>query len=252
MDANRNRNKIAVVMPSRGRPTYANEVWNNILSTAKDDRRLKFYIYIDTTDPEREGYEQKFAGLQPSINLFLNGREGLEYDSVCYKITEMAKAASNEGADFILSIGDDNHFVQDGWDDRLDEIYACYPDRLLCAGWNSQERDDVCTAFCMSKELLSVLGWFFPPEYIHFHGDIVLREVMSAIGRFSTFPDIFVDDMNPKYGFKRTGRIIDETHSRHRTPDIIKHDQDLYLRSGPMAIAATNRVREEIEKFRKG
>lgn len=224
--------KIAITMPSRGRADLALAVWKNILDTALSRKRVSLYIFIDEDDPMYLRYLDNFADKEPEVYLIVNNTGEAAYDRIPVRINVAAEKAMANGAEILVSFCDDNE-VSAGWDIELDSVFGAIPDRLLCATFREREKEHVkekSVVAATSKEMIKLLGFFMPPQFIHFYTDFFFYHICERAGRFWMSNRVFVKDLNPKWGFNRTGRVIDETHTRHRTRFIVNHDKEMFYR----------------------
>lgn len=245
-------NRIAVTMPARGRADYAKWVWDNVLETAEKKERIALYIFIDSDDPDYEKYLAHFDKQEPKIRVFANDRSDPYYEHIATRINYAAWKAIDDGFDIMITFSDDNEVVGAGWDIEIDEVFSQYPDKLLCATWNAPNREMVkekAVVACTSKEMIQVLGYLMPPQFIHFYTDWYFYTVCKNCNRFWMSEKNFVKDLNPKHGKKITDRKIDDTHKRHRTKAIIAHDKRLWDSRFEGIRQDTQKLQEAIAKF---
>lgn len=125
------------------------------------------------------------------------------------KVNALGKKAKGD----ILFAGADDIVVQYvGWDDRLREEYNKIPDGVALVWVNDGElSDSIPRHFSMKRKIAEALGWIFPPELKHYHGDRVLFRIFLGLGRLRYLQDLVVEHytINPH---NAVGFQYDKTH----------------------------------------
>ena len=145
--------------------------------------RLIFQFYIDSDDDELSLYGQVLEKLRDdyeTTGAILMGNIGDQIG--CPRAANMLALSSD--TDLVKMCGDDLVFITDGWDDRLDEEAAKYPDGLFLFWLNDElSRQDYSCFPIFGRRWIDTLGYFFPTVFEHYFADLWVMEVACRIGR---------------------------------------------------------------------
>jgi hypothetical protein len=175
--------RLAVIVPSRGRPEAMRELLATFEETCTADTRI--ICRVDDDDPMLPGYREAVP-----YHLYCGPRIGLGAS-----INEMALARIDQD-DVIGFMGDDHRPRTHGWDARvLEEITAeplavVYGDDLL------QGRNLASQVF-MSSQLVRRLGWFNPPGIRHMYIDNFWMTLGANLGTLTFLDDVIIEHMHP-------------------------------------------------------
>ena len=182
-------NKIALLRPVRGRPDYLYDYCESIAETASRLDRLVLQFYVDTDDPLAKQYQMLEAELR--------GRYPDKFEiSFLYgdpigtpgAINQMAALSE---ADIFMISNDDLNFVTPGWDARVDQEAAKYPDGIYNIWFNEGYFGDMLSCFpFVSRVWYEALGYVAPVLFEHF----VVDHWIHHLGRFLK-RNVFVEDV---------------------------------------------------------
>ena len=103
--------------------------------------------------------------------------------------------------DVFVTAPDDHYFLSPGWDTRLDEETAKFPDGLYCMWFNDNwESQNFCTAPIISRIWVERLGYMHLPLFEHFFADSWIWMLAKTINRTVYIPDIIVEHRHWKTG----------------------------------------------------
>ena len=168
--------------------------------------RLTVQFYIDDDDAELSLYGEVLEKLRDEYDpkgVILMGHIG---DSIgCPRAANSLALGSD--TDIVMMCGDDLVFRDDGWDDRLDEDAAKYPDDLFLFWFNEERSRHKFSCFpIVSRRWIETLGYFLPTVFEHYFADLWLMEVACRIGRAHFISDVVVQHLPVS-----TGQTKDDT-----------------------------------------
>lgn len=210
---------ISVICPSRGRPQRWAAMVDSALETAIRPSRVLFNVLVDRDDPCLAEYVNLSRA---GVGLVVNDRP--RPAPALYN--ELALGAAGE---ILIAASDDVLFRTPCWDDRLERIFAGFPDRLLVAYFGDGPsvkfpggRDKV-EHFATSREFVESVGYFMRDDYEHFCADQHTGEIARLAGRLRAAPEIVLEHLHAKYGraendetyrAKRAGSPLGPMHVR--------------------------------------
>jgi len=195
--------RIAVVIPSRGRPNQLGRAIDSIGDAAQ------VYVGLERGDPQPHPVAP--------VLLFPDDTP------TTFKWNALADYAVSHGADIVILGADDILFETRGWDEMLRERFVRFSDRILAVGFNDGRSHGAVPHYAVSKEWIAALGYFCPPIFHHWCVDTWTESVGHRIGRFQYAHDIMVRHDTVKL----TG-VIDETHARIRRGVWHERDKSLF------------------------
>lgn len=175
--------RLAVIVPSRGRPAAMAELLEEFKNTCSGDTRI--LCRVDDDDPELDGYRDAVP-----THLYVGKRIGLGAS-----INEIAQGFWNK-YDILGFMGDDHRPRTLHWDVRVmeaidkDPFAVVYGDDLL------QGRNLASHVF-MSSELVKKLGWFNPPGIKHMYIDNFWMALGVNLASLTFLEDVIVEHMHP-------------------------------------------------------
>lgn len=179
--------QLCVIVPSRGRPQAAHDLWQAWQATA--DGVATLHLALDLDDLTAHDYPRWQTGLSTSIA----PRNG-------FAPRLSSEAVDRTGHYFALaSWGDDHRPITKGWDTALVNALAdlgtgfAYGDDLL-------QGEALPTACAMTSDIVSALGWMTPPGLAHLYVDNVWLELGRAIDRVAYLPDVVIAHRHPVTG----------------------------------------------------
>jgi hypothetical protein len=176
--------KIAILVPSRGRPHNIERLWHEAVRTAAHPGSLYLMVRVDDDDVQLPEYRRVCDELH--LRLFVGPRTRLRANW-----DELAAIAVERGAAYLAPWGDDVVPETPGWDEiltrRLDRdgpgfVYG------RDGVWDSTFDRDVPghlvlpTACIMQAEVFKALGWIGPAQLTHLCIDLAWRDLGIAVG----------------------------------------------------------------------
>ena len=213
---------FSLLCPSRGRAKRIIEFADSVFNTADKLQRIELLIYVDTDDSERSSYYKSLESLRQKYDMHKSIRifEGPSL-GVPGSVNFLAQEAKGE---VLLYTSDDQVYIDPGWDIRLDQEVAKYPDEIYCMWFNDAwESQKFCTFPIVSKKWIKELGYFMFPFFEHFFIDTWVWMLAKSVDRAIYISDILVEHRHWK-----TGKAVkDETYNRNiTTATNSKHARD--------------------------
>jgi len=188
----------ALICPTRGRPHRVKEFIESALTTATHPERIHIELYIDDTDQEISHYETVISNLRKNFDTGL-------ISSTFGPSVGVPRAANllfdQSSADIFMTSNDDQVFIDQGWDARLDKEIEKYQDDIFCMWFNDNwESQNFCTFPIISRKWVETLGYFQFPFFEHYFVDAWIWMLAKAIGRENYIDDIIVEHRHWKTG----------------------------------------------------
>lgn len=199
---------LSLVLPTRGRPRLAEFALRAIRDTAGRPERLEIVLYVDEDDPE--SHEIDTAGLPTKRLVGPRARMG--------EITNRCYAASS--APVLMLVNDDVVFQTPGWDDRLLDTFAQWPDGVGLVWGN-----DLCGGGplhpAFTRRQCELLGGICPREYHRLFIDTHLWDVHRELAGLGYERRAFLDDVIVEHRHPDVGKAAaDSTYEKpHRFDD---------------------------------
>jgi len=201
----------SLLCPTRGRPAQAREAVLSAFETAHDPGRLESLLYVDNDDPTLPDYKttvENLSGDLPDgkVRLISEPRMG-----VGRAFNHLATVATG---DVFVTATDDQFFLSEGWDTRLDAEIDKLPDDIYCLWFNDNwESQNFCTAPILSRTWVETLGYMFSPLFEHFFSDAWIWMLAKTLDRA-----VYIEDMTVEHRHWKTGKVAkDETYEANES-----------------------------------
>lgn len=175
--------KLAVIVPSRGRPQAMAELLEVFDMTCRADTRI--ICRVDDDDPELAGYRKAVPH-----HLYVDSRIGLGPS-----INDMAQFCWHK-YDVLGFMGDDHRPRTIGWDERILSTIERDPQAVVYGDDLLQGRN-LATQVFMSSELVRKIGWMCPPNIGHMYLDNFWMELGRGLASLTFLEDVVIEHMHP-------------------------------------------------------
>lgn len=226
---------ISILCPSRGRSDKVRKMAESALTLA--DGVVEVLFFIDLWEEE---------GKRPNKGYTNNQRElGVKfYDKGSSLITtggpdqptnlswnQLAQQAKGE---ILIVCGDDVEFKTQGWDTKLKEAAAKFPDGYCILSCNDGRGGSTSHPHPIyTRKMYEALGYVMHPSFLHWGPDDFAAKLGHRLGRHIWLEDVLLEHQKPS----DTG-LGDETHNRIRKGWM--HGRDMFVKEHP----ATRRALE--------
>lgn len=194
--------KISLLMPTRGRPVWAERFINSVLQTSTRIEAIELIIYVDDDDVE----SHHLSSDAMSVTTIVGPRVTMgAYNSTCYE---------KSNGDIIVLVNDDMIIQTQGWDEKLRQLDAKYPDGIYLAYGNDLfKKGSLCTFPIMSRHTCELL---IQPYHHAYRGAFIDYHLMDIFKRIEKagYPRIsYLEDVVFEHLHYRTGKAeIDATY----------------------------------------
>lgn len=181
-------NRIAVVVPSRGRPASCLEMIRTINETTNGD--VDILIGVDNDDPELEKYRDLMT---PRV--IVDKRRSLsEWTNLLCKHS----LGWNEDIEFFVTMGDDHRPRTMNWHTELAKAIHSLDGPGFAYGDDMFHGSGLCTSWMTSIEIVKALGWMMVPTCHHMYVDNAIMELGERIERLAYCPSVQIEHMHPE------------------------------------------------------
>ena len=205
---------IGLMVPTRGRPALLERFAKSIVQTANDPSRIEIHTYLDRDDAALDEYAATIERLSAEygpLGISFAGGIG-DPVGVPGAMNELGRASKT---DLLIMSNDDQVYTDFGWDTRLDQETAKFPDEIFLF-WFSDgiESDRWCCFPIVSRRWIERLNYYAPTMFEHFFVDTWLWDVALRVGRAH-----YIADVNVEHIAAWAGKAPeDETALRTRGP----------------------------------
>jgi hypothetical protein len=175
--------KISILCASRGRPQRFAQMATSARETAETPADINVRLALDADDPMLDQYpiaDHINPVRQPIAHLF------------------NALAREDDG-DILMTAGDDILFRTPGWDRKVAEVYARFPDGLFIASPMNGDGLQRVNHWFTGRQWVDVFGWFMPAHFEHFGDDLWVEQVAYSCGRLVFMRDVLIEHMHKKF-----------------------------------------------------
>jgi glycosyltransferase involved in cell wall biosynthesis len=191
------KERISILLPTRKRPTNVVRIWDSVLSTVVDKTTIEFVFAIDDDDAETVKTVESLTGLSKVVSVGPHKK--------CLPWDRLGAATG----DILMLCGDDIIFRTPGWDDKVRESFAQWPDRIGLVYGNDGFWDDrLCTHPFVHRRWVEVVGYIAPPCLNRYYIDNWLFDIARYAGRCCHRPDVYTEHAH--YGLGKA--TMDETY----------------------------------------
>lgn len=225
--------KISLIAPTRKRPHLVRKVLKSISDTVSNPKNIDILFYIDDDDSvtiaEIDKIINEFAELD--ISYKIGKRMWIsKYVNELYPLTN---------SPLLMAFSDDLEFKTKNWDVIVNNEFDKVPDQILLVyPKDTIQNEKVATLQFVSRKAIDIVGYFSPPYFEVWYGDMWLHEIYKQLGRLKYLPEVIIEHQH----FVNFKRLFDET-DRDQQPKIAG--------AGRVWHRKKHLIAEDIEKLRK-
>jgi hypothetical protein len=172
--------RIGIMIMTRGRPELFKTAVASLAATAADPSRLCLWAYVDQDDPTARSLIDQ-CGREPR-SLPVNWIVGPRTTSMGATFNQMCEL-TRETSGLFFGFSDDFHMETEHWDTLIRACYRDSADRLVLAYVRDNPDNDVAKIMVQSREWVDATGYFFPPYFPFWFGDLWIDQIARALGR---------------------------------------------------------------------
>ena len=233
---------FSLLCPSRARPERFQNMLRSAIAMADAPFNIVVELHVDADDPALETYREV------AMTTVLNVR--LIFSDTKRPVPQIFDASARcAKGDILMLCADDLIFRTRGWDRKVLEAFAKYPDGLGLFYSNDGRDREKAEHWFVSRRWVEVVGFFSWAgdcgglgPFEHFCADTVAELVAHRVGRIFFLGDVVTEHMHEKYGKAENDVTYQEKRERGRdgrTPS--DRDQDRLAMLGPVIDAAARR-----------
>lgn len=195
------RNKLALLIPTRGRPAAAQDLLDACAKTGTDEQTTIFFG-VDSDDETLEQYREVVRAADDVAALVYTIEPGTRRGMVA-ALNQMVRLMNLDpeldNHEFALGfMGDDHRPRTPQWDTQL--LAALGEHRYAVAYGNDLlQGENLATAVVMTDDIPHILGYMAPPELVHLYVDNVWMDWGRATS-LTYLPDVVLEHMHPVAG----------------------------------------------------
>lgn len=178
---------ISLILNSRGRISFLQSLFDNLVSTALNLQNIEVLISFDNDDIDSINYIMNLDHKIKDVLIYEIIERNLHMNN---RLTGLAKKASGE---FIFIINDDIEMLSLGWDDIAYKVLSSFQDGIVYGKTHDnscdKERTSEYASFpIVSKKSVEILGYFMHPDYYSLGGDVHLWRIYHSLNRVVDVP----------------------------------------------------------------
>lgn len=209
---------ISLLCPTRGRPERFRDMVLSAVDTVEAPDLLSLEVRLDEDDPLALRYP-----MPRDIRTAFRWGPRVKVPAA---FNELARSSTGS---ILMACADDVLFRTPGWDRRVREALAAWPDGLGIAVPNDGAgRGRRCTAWFCGRELVALLGWHHPESYEHFYCDTHVADLMQRAGRIAWLDQVLIEHMHPNRGKAAVDQTYAEKRQGEKGSRASDRDRDLY------------------------
>lgn len=164
------KKRISLLLPSRGRPALVERFLRSVVAESTHPELIEVILCVDDDDIDSHGIE--FSEL--TLKLIVVPRQTMgAYNSICLK---------HSSGDITIAVNDDIVIRTKGWDDKVRELDARYPDGVYLGYGNDLFKGPkLCTFPILSQRTCSVLAEPYPGIYKGAFIDVHLMDIFRRL-----------------------------------------------------------------------
>jgi hypothetical protein len=205
---------ISVLCPTRHRPDNVRRLVTSATATAVG--QPQFVFYLDSDDILSPWVLDDLAA-DYDIAARVAPRFQVPMSDMWNRCTELA------AHDLLMFVDDEAVFHTPGWDQRVADTIAGYPDRAVLVHADDTIHGDVLAAyFFVHRTWVDIFGHLTPRQFTYGYADVWCSEVAAAAGRKVYLPDVVIENMAPK------DQPPDRVHEENQERAVRDSPGDLY------------------------
>jgi hypothetical protein len=187
------RARISLILPSRGRVSLLNRLFENIYEKTSFIERVELILLLDDDDVDSHAVEYD----RLNIKKIIQPRSTMgQYNTNCFEAST---------GDIIILINDDMLIQTSDWDEKIREFDAKFPDKVYLAYPNDLFKGK-CTFPVLSRKTCELLKYPFPIQYKGAFIDTHLFDIFERLRKKGFNRTIFLEDVVFEHCHYRSGK----------------------------------------------
>lgn len=152
--------KLAILVPTKGRPQSITRLVESAIKTAIDPSRVRFYFCI----PADDYGSRNIIKAMNNLNIFIIDEQN-DKEVNLSKFWNQLYEASRDWADYFGFYGDDVEFKTQGWDNQIVEEFEKHRDLPWLVRTNDCYQTTMAVLFFTNRLLHEIAGYYLPEYY---------------------------------------------------------------------------------------
>lgn len=182
---------ISIICPTRNRPANITRFISNLRSKATNEKNLQFVFYVDEDDSISTPAIMKFQ----ELNLHIT------YGKRVFASEMFNTLYKDCNHDIIFNAGDDMVIHNQGWDQRIINIFNSSKDKILMVyGPDGYQPRTFGTHFFIHKNWIKVQGNYIPVNLSSDYVDTWYNDIADQLKRKIILDDFGLEHLHPLAG----------------------------------------------------
>jgi glycosyl transferase family 2 len=233
---------FSLLLPTRGRVHLVQRLFESVVATCRDARRLEIVLYVDEDDHESR---QIVCSSLSLVKIVGQPRETMgRMNRACYDASH---------GRYVILMNDDAVFRTPGWDNRVLQAANDFPDGIALIYGNDLDQGEAVPTFpILPRAVCDVLGGVCPPGYRNLHIESHLLDIFRQLARLGHDRIRYLDDVVFEHMHHAVGKAsLDPTYvkNNHRADDLlfIALDDERYFKAKLLAQHIAARSKYSVE-----
>lgn len=204
---------FTLICPTRSRPDQMRRMWQSALATAHNPENLHLVLGVDH-DEQLLHYASAPRGATVCV---------LRDHGIVYGVNSMVHSLMQNYQNALFMIApDDVIFTTPHWDKAITDHYAALKNKAHVYCMRDSRDPDGTPHPIMTREYVDMMGYFFPPIFLHWYVDTWTADIAKSCGIFTHLLDYELMHDKPSDRGK-----LDDTHYRPRARGW--HERDTFV-----------------------
>ena len=227
---------FSILLPTRGRPSLLERLFESILRTAHDPSSIEIILYIDADDLLSHGIEVQDLRVIKLIKP--PGRSMGQIFKECYEAST---------GRYIMLMNDDAVFQTKDWDLKVIDVFSKFQDYVAFAYCNDLDQGEKVPTFpILSRRVCELMGGVCPTGYLNLHIESHIIDIFNQLKKYGHDRIVYLSDViieHLHYAIGKSGH--DETYVK-KDP---VHDDQLFISLDEDRRHIASKIAQYIEKY---
>jgi len=176
---------FSILLPTRGRPSLLERLFESILRTAHDPSSIEIILYIDADDLLSYGIEMQ--GLKVTKLINPPGRSMGQIFKECYEVST---------GRYIMLMNDDAVFRTKDWDLRVIDVFSKFQDDIAFVYCNDLDQGEKVPTFpILSRRVCELMGGVCPTGYLNLHIESHIIDIFKQLKKYGHDRIVYLSDV---------------------------------------------------------
>ena len=176
--------KLTMLLLIRGRPDFIRRLYENVLETANNPEEIEFVLNAEDDDLDSHNIDHDAFNIQTIIT-----KRGLGFGDRLRSVFPYCTGR------YVFSMGDDVILKTPGWDKRVYEAFARFPDDIaLVYGDDLIFGETLCTMPIVSRKVHEEIG-YMNTSYEHFRVDDHMHHIYDLLQKIGHNRIVYMSDV---------------------------------------------------------